>query len=79
LLGWISAVSKAGERRKIQQELTSEYSAWAEKVADKVSKTSATLVGSAGAQAPEQVLHLQQSVKESQKLLDSNPGGINEK
>ena len=50
----------------------------AEKVADKVSKTSATIVSSAGEQAPEQVLQLQQSVKESQKLLDSNLGGINE-
>ena len=46
--------------------------------ADKVSKTSATLVDNAGEQAPEQVLQLQQSVKESQKLLDSKPGGINE-
>jgi uncharacterized protein YukE len=54
------------------------YSAWAEKVANKVSKTSTTLIGDAGEQAPEQIEQLKQNMKELQRLLDKNPGGINE-
>lgn len=56
----------------------STYSAWAEKVAHKVGKTSTTLAGDACEQAPEQAAQLKKSMKELQQLLDKQPGGVDE-
>ena len=54
------------------------YSFWANKVSQKVHKTSPTLVGKAGEQAHGQIEQLQQSVNELQKLLDKQPEYVNE-
>lgn len=55
------------------RQSTNEFNAWAEKVAKKVEKSSATLFGSAAMQAPEQVKLLKQNAEEIVRLLDSAP------
>ncbi len=50
------------------------YTVWADKVAAKVQKTSATLVGDTAGQAPEQIEQLQLGAEELLTLLNKNPG-----
>jgi ABC-type transport system involved in cytochrome bd biosynthesis fused ATPase/permease subunit len=55
------------------------YTAWADKVAAKVRKTSTTLVGDAAGQAPDQIEQLQLGAEELLTLLNKKPGETNEK
>jgi hypothetical protein len=55
------------------------YSAWADKVAAKVRKTSGTLLGDTAGQAPEQIEQLQFGAEELLTLLNKNPGEVHEK
>jgi hypothetical protein len=55
-----------------------DYHHWAHRLSKKISKTSTTLIGDAGSQAPEQIAQLQKSSQEILRLLDKKPESLEE-
>ena len=55
------------------RKLISDHHRWAEQLSNKISKTSKTLIGDAGSQAPEQIAQLQKSAQEILRQLDKKP------
>ncbi|MCB2215695.1 MAG: hypothetical protein KQH59_06485 [Desulfobulbaceae bacterium] len=76
---FIERERKLNEAETRLRESATIYNAWADKVAAKVRKTSASLVGDASAQAPEQIEILQNGAEELLALLNKNPENVHEK